>query len=59
MADRAMLGAAILFTATTAFTTTVSMRQQHLPDEPLGLRFPVHLALGLGVRGRRALSATR
>ena len=52
MADRAMLGAATLFAATTAFTTTVSMRQQHLPDEPLGIRFPgrvpVQLALGLG-----------
>jgi hypothetical protein len=52
MADRAMLGAATFFAATTAFTTSVSMRQQHLPDEPLGLRFPgsvpAHLALGLG-----------
>jgi hypothetical protein len=52
MADRAMLGAATLFAATTAFTTIVSMGQQHLPDEPLGIRFPgrvpVHLALGLG-----------
>ena len=52
MADRAMLGAATLFAATTAFTTAVSMHQQHLPDEPFGLRFPgrvpVHLALGLG-----------
>jgi hypothetical protein len=52
MADRMMLGAATLFAATTAFTTAVSMRQQHLPDEPLGIRFPgrvpVHLALGLG-----------
>jgi hypothetical protein len=52
MADRALLGAATLFAATTAFTTSVSMRQQHLPDEPLGLRFPgrvpIHLALGLG-----------
>jgi hypothetical protein len=47
-----MLLAAAAFAATTAFTTTVSMRQPHLPDEPLGLRFPgrvpVHLALGLG-----------
>lgn len=52
MADRVMLAAATLFAATTAFTTTVSIREPHLPDEPLGLRFPgrvpVHLALGLG-----------
>ncbi len=52
MADRNMLAAATLFAATTTFTTAVSMREQHLPDEPLGFRFPgrvpVHLALGLG-----------
>ena len=52
MADRTMLGAAALFAATTAFTTAVSMQEQHLPDEPLGFRIPgrvpVHLALGLG-----------
>lgn len=52
MADRTILGAATLFAAATAFTTAVSMREQHLPDEPLGFRFPgrvpVHLALGLG-----------
>ena len=52
MSDRTMLGAATFFAATTAFTTAVSMRQQQLPDEPFGVRFPgpvpVHLALGLG-----------
>jgi hypothetical protein len=52
MSDRVMLGAATFFAATTAFTTAVSMREQHLPDEPLGFRFPgrvpLHLALGLG-----------
>ena len=52
MSDRAMLGAATFFAATTAFTTAVSVRQPRLPDEPFGVRFPgpvpVHLALGLG-----------
>ena len=52
MSDRMMLGAATFFTATTAFTTAVSMRQPQVPDEPFGIRFPgpvpVHLALGLG-----------
>ena len=52
MGDRTMLGAAALFAATTAFTTVVSVREPHLPDEPLGFRVPgpvpVHLALGLG-----------
>jgi hypothetical protein len=53
MSDRMMLGAATFFAASTAVTTTVSMRQQQLPDEPFGVRFPpgrvpVHLALGLG-----------
>ena len=52
MSDRSLLGAATMFAATTAFTHAVSMRQQQLPDEPFGVRFPgpvpVHLALGLG-----------
>lgn len=52
MADRAMLSAGAFFAAATAFTTAVSLRQPHLPDEPFGIRFPgrvpVHLALGLG-----------
>ena len=53
MGDRMMLGAATLFAATTTFATAVSVRQQQLSGEPLGLRFfpgrvPVHLALGLG-----------
>ncbi len=52
MGDRRLFGAATLFAATTVLTTGVSMQQQHLPGEPLGLRLPgrvpVHLALGLG-----------
>lgn len=52
MADRTLLRAAMLFSATTAFTTAVSMGEQHLPGEPLGIRLPgrvgVQLALGLG-----------
>lgn len=52
MARTTMLAAATLFAGTTAFATAVSLQEQHLPDEPLGLRFPgrvpVHLALGLG-----------
>ena len=52
MADWKMLGAVTLFAATTTFATAVSIREQHLPEEPLGFRFPgrviVHLALGLG-----------
>lgn len=52
MGDGAMLGAAAFFVATTAFNTGVSLREQHLPDEPFGVRFPgsvpAHLALGLG-----------
>ena len=52
MADRAMLAAGTFFAGTTAYTTAVSLRHPHLPDEPFGIRFPgrvpVHLALGLG-----------
>ena len=52
MADTPLLGAAALLTGATVYSTAVSLRQQHLPDEPFGLRFPgrvpVHLALGLG-----------
>ncbi len=52
MGDRTMLGAATLFATTTAFNTVVSVREQHLIDEPLGFRLPGsvpgHLALGLG-----------
>ena len=52
MSDRNLLGAAAVCAASTAFNTAVSAREPHLPDEPLGVRFPgrvpVHLALGLG-----------
>jgi hypothetical protein len=52
MAERFMVGAAALFTASTVFTTAVAAREPDLPGEPLGLHVAgsvrQHLVLGLG-----------
>lgn len=52
MADRLLLGPAVLFMASTVYATAVAAKEPDLPGEPFGLRVPgqvrTHLALGLG-----------
>jgi hypothetical protein len=52
MADRLLLGPAVLFLTSTVYATAVSASEPDLPGEPFGIRIPgqvrTHLALGLG-----------
>lgn len=52
MADRLLLGPAVLFMTSTVYATAVAATERDLPGEPFGLRIPgrvgTHLALGLG-----------